>query len=141
MLDEVLKELQENSEKTFLNVLQSHVNNKLIRVEAPPRDLSPTPGITSLLALLKDMLSTANMSEGRESDMGKVVKFYQFKFFVNVGTNLKINTEKHKQAVSPKTFKVIPFKFLEMTFLPITNTFRKVNLMTNCTMASHLKSI
>lgn len=72
LLDELLKELQENSENAFLNMLQSHVNSKLIRVEATPRDLSPTPAITSLLALLRDMLSTANMSEGRESDMGKV---------------------------------------------------------------------
>lgn len=72
VLDEALSALVDNAEKTFLTSLQSQVNNKLIRVEAPPRDLSPTSGITSLLALLKDMLSTANMSEGRESDMGKV---------------------------------------------------------------------
>lgn len=73
LLDDVLKDLQDNSEKSFLNCLKSQVNNKLIRVEAPPRDLSPTPGITGLLGLLRDMLSTANMSEGRESDMGKVI--------------------------------------------------------------------
>lgn len=73
-MDETLKNLQDNSEEKYLNCLQSQVNNKLIRLEAPPRDLSPTPGITSLLILLRDMLSTANMSEGREIDMGKVYK-------------------------------------------------------------------
>lgn len=44
----------------------------LVRVEAPPRDLSPTSAINNLLALLRDILSTASMSEGRDLDMIKV---------------------------------------------------------------------
>jgi hypothetical protein len=72
VLEATLVELQERSEQTFLTSLQQQVNNMLVRVEAPPRDLSPTPAINHLLAILRDMLSTASMSEGRESDMGKV---------------------------------------------------------------------
>lgn len=75
MLDETLKELQEHCERVFLVSLQDQVNSKLVRVEAPPRDLSPTSAISSLLLILRDMLSTANMSEGREFDMGKVNKY------------------------------------------------------------------
>ncbi|XP_057652792.1 conserved oligomeric Golgi complex subunit 6 [Diorhabda carinulata] len=71
---ETLTELQENSEKCFLTSLQKQVDSKLVRVEAPPRDLSPTEAITNLLALLRDILSTANMSEGREMDMIKITQ-------------------------------------------------------------------
>lgn len=73
LLESTLNELQEKSEQTFLSSLQQQVNNMLVRVEAPPRDLSPTPAITHLLAVLRDMLSTASMNEGREWDMGKVI--------------------------------------------------------------------
>lgn len=45
----------------------------LVKVETPPRDLSPTPAVSQLLALLRDMLSTASMNEGREKDMSKVI--------------------------------------------------------------------
>jgi hypothetical protein len=74
VLEATLVELQERSEQTFLTSLQQQVNNMLVRVEAPPRDLSPTPAINHLLAILRDMLSTASMSEGRESDMGKIAQ-------------------------------------------------------------------
>lgn len=73
MLATTLSELQEKSEQTFLLALQQQVSSALVRVEMPPRDLSPTPAITHLLAVLRDMLSTASMSEGRETDMGKVI--------------------------------------------------------------------
>ncbi|KAF5304114.1 hypothetical protein FQA39_LY01899 [Lamprigera yunnana] len=74
LLAVTLLELQEKSEQTFLLALQQQVSNALVRVETPPRDLSPTPAINHLLAVLRDMLSTASMSEGRESDMGKIVQ-------------------------------------------------------------------
>ncbi|KAK5642430.1 hypothetical protein RI129_008597 [Pyrocoelia pectoralis] len=69
-----LSDLQEKSEQIFLLALQQQVANALVRVETPPRDLSPTPAISHLLAVLRDMLSTASMSEGRETDMGKIVQ-------------------------------------------------------------------
>ncbi|KAJ8937285.1 hypothetical protein NQ314_011965, partial [Rhamnusium bicolor] len=71
LFEQTLIELQNRCEQVFLVALQQQVNNMLIRVEAPPRDLSPTPAVNNLLAILRDMLSTASMSEGREVDMGK----------------------------------------------------------------------
>lgn len=71
-LEETLTDLQEKSEQVFLNSLTQQVNGLLVRVEAPPRDLSPTSAISQLLAVLRDMLSTASMSEGRETDMVKI---------------------------------------------------------------------
>lgn len=50
----------------------------LVKVETPPRDLNPTSAITQLLSLLRDMLSTASMNEGREKDMGKVNHYLHF---------------------------------------------------------------
>lgn len=67
-------ELQEKSEYAFFKALESQVSNMLVRVEAPPKDLTPTSSINSLLLILRDMLSTASMSEGRESDMVKARK-------------------------------------------------------------------
>lgn len=72
-METTLAEIQDKSEQTFLSSLQQQVNNMLVKVETPPRDLSPTPAITQLLAVLRDMLSTASMNEGREKDMGKVI--------------------------------------------------------------------
>ncbi|CAH0546527.1 unnamed protein product [Brassicogethes aeneus] len=74
LLEETLEELQKKSESAFLTSLQQQVNNMLIKVEAPPRDLSPTPAINLLLSILRDMLSTASMSEGREVDMIKIAQ-------------------------------------------------------------------
>lgn len=76
LLEETLCDLQDKSEQAFLVSLQQQVNNMLVRVEAPPRDLSPTPAINHLLAILRDMLSTASMNEGREVDMGKVNRYH-----------------------------------------------------------------
>lgn len=81
-LEIVLNELQERSEHVFLVSLQQKVNNMLVRVEAPPRDLSPTSAVNHLLAILRDMLSTASMSEGREHDMAKV--FQQLPFIIMI---------------------------------------------------------
>ncbi|CAG9862080.1 unnamed protein product [Phyllotreta striolata] len=74
LIQETLQQLQDNSEKAFLTTLQTQVDSKLVRVEAPPRDLSPTSAVTNLLAVLRDILSTANMSEGRETDMVKIAQ-------------------------------------------------------------------
>lgn len=67
-----MTEIQEKSEEKFLYSLQQKVDSMLVKVETPPRDLSPTPAVAQLLAVLRDMLSTASMNEGREKDMGKV---------------------------------------------------------------------
>lgn len=72
LLETTLTEIQDKSEQTFFVSLQQQVNTMLVKVETPPRDLTPTPAITQLLAVLRDMLSTASMNEGREKDMGKV---------------------------------------------------------------------
>ncbi|KAF7264303.1 hypothetical protein GWI33_000328 [Rhynchophorus ferrugineus] len=71
-LEETLNDLQDKSEQKFLGSLSEQVNSLLVRVEAPPRDLTPTSAISNLLAILRDMLSTASMSEGRETDMVKI---------------------------------------------------------------------
>ncbi|CAG9772275.1 unnamed protein product [Ceutorhynchus assimilis] len=71
-LEDTLTELLEKSEQVFLELLQQQINGLLVRVEAPPRDLSPTSAVSHLLAVLRDMLSTASMSEGRETDMIKI---------------------------------------------------------------------
>lgn len=60
-------------EYAFIKTLENQVSNILVRVEAPPKDLTPTSSINNLLSLLRDMLSTASMSEGREQDMVKVI--------------------------------------------------------------------
>ncbi|XP_044753342.1 conserved oligomeric Golgi complex subunit 6 [Coccinella septempunctata] len=73
-LEITLTELQNSSEKTFLSTLSQQISNMLIRIEAPQRDLSPTPAIIHILAILRDLLSTANMSEGRETDMMKIAQ-------------------------------------------------------------------
>ncbi|CAG9822334.1 unnamed protein product [Phaedon cochleariae] len=72
LVRETLANLQSLCENNFFGTLQQQVANKLVKVEAPPRDLSPTLAVTNLLAVLRDMLSTANMSEGREEDMAKI---------------------------------------------------------------------
>ncbi|XP_017780068.1 PREDICTED: conserved oligomeric Golgi complex subunit 6 [Nicrophorus vespilloides] len=74
LLESTMLELQEKSETAFLQSLQNQVTNMLVRVEAPPRDLSPTHSINNLLCVLRDILSTASMSEGRESDMGRIAQ-------------------------------------------------------------------
>ncbi|XP_022916394.1 conserved oligomeric Golgi complex subunit 6 [Onthophagus taurus] len=71
-LNSTLQELQENVEHAFIKTLEGQVSNMLVRVEAPPKDLTPTSSINNLLSLLRDMLSTASMSEGREQDMVKI---------------------------------------------------------------------
>ncbi|XP_054290392.1 conserved oligomeric Golgi complex subunit 6-like [Macrosteles quadrilineatus] len=73
-LDATLSELHSNSEKAFLSTLQSQVKQQLLeKVDAPPPDLSPSPGIPPLLTLLKEIISIASVAEGRQDDINKVV--------------------------------------------------------------------
>ncbi|KAJ8983853.1 hypothetical protein NQ317_016458 [Molorchus minor] len=72
LLQETLTELQNRCEQLFFVSLQQQVNNMLIKVESPPRNLSPTPVISNLVQTLRDMLSTSSLCEGREIDMGKI---------------------------------------------------------------------
>lgn len=81
LLETTLLELRDKSEQTFYQCLDNQISNMLVRVEAPPRDLSPTSAINNLLALLRDILSTASMSEGRDSDMIQV--WYTLLFFIS----------------------------------------------------------
>lgn len=73
-LEATLLELQKCSEKAFLSALQIQVKQQLLeRVEAPPADLSPSPGIPHLLSLLRDLLSLASIAEGKQEDISKIV--------------------------------------------------------------------
>ena len=68
-----LEELQELSQQTFLLALQSQVKQQLSeRIETPPSDLSPSPGVSQLLNLLREVLSVRNVAEGRQQDLTKV---------------------------------------------------------------------
>lgn len=72
MLDLTLCELEEKSEKIFLGTLHDQVTSALTNVEAPPRDLSPTTSINQMLLLLREILSTTSISEGRDKNVNKV---------------------------------------------------------------------
>lgn len=68
-----LEELQELSQHTFLLALQSQVRQQLSEcVETPPSDLSPSPGVSQLLNLLRDVLSVGCIAEGRQQDLPQV---------------------------------------------------------------------
>lgn len=85
LLETTLLDLQEKSEQTFYMSLNNQISNMLVRVESPPRDLSPTSAINNLLGLLRDILSTASMSEGRDFDMIKVMnceRLFVWDFFL-----------------------------------------------------------
>ncbi|XP_021917811.1 conserved oligomeric Golgi complex subunit 6 isoform X2 [Zootermopsis nevadensis] len=69
-----LEELQELSQHTFLLALQSQVRQQLSEcVETPPSDLSPSPGVSQLLNLLRDVLSVGCIAEGRQQDLPQIV--------------------------------------------------------------------
>ncbi|XP_026678602.1 conserved oligomeric Golgi complex subunit 6-like [Diaphorina citri] len=76
-LDKTLIELVETSEGVFVNTLQRMVRVKILeKVEAPGPDLIPSPGVTHLLNLLREMLSAAQHYEDetdRQSDTLRVV--------------------------------------------------------------------
>lgn len=73
MLQSTLQELQELSEQTFLLALQSQVKQQLSeRIETPPSDLSPSPSVSQLLNLLREVLSVGGVAERRQQDLTKV---------------------------------------------------------------------
>jgi conserved oligomeric Golgi complex subunit 6 len=78
-LEQILVELQQQSEASYLNsltyqvkvLLQSSTGSQLGM--RPQNDLAPTQSVGKLLNLLKEILSVANMVEGRQSDITKIV--------------------------------------------------------------------
>lgn len=60
-------------ECVFLNKLQNLVRDTLLeRIEAPPSDLSPSPGIGHLLNILRQVLSVAAVTEDKQEDTSMV---------------------------------------------------------------------
>lgn len=80
-MEETLSLMLEKSEQVFISSLRQQIDGLLVRVEAPPRDLSPTSAISHLLAVLRDMLSTASMSEGLKFLLKQLTE--EFIFFLN----------------------------------------------------------
>ena len=77
MLHTTLEELQELSQQTFLLALQAQVKQQLNeRIETPPSDLSPSPGVSQLLNLLREVLSVGSVAEGRQQDLVKVHLYF-----------------------------------------------------------------
>jgi hypothetical protein len=53
--------------------LQSQVKQQLSeRIETPPSDLSPSPSVSQLLNLLREVLSVGGVAERRQQDLTKV---------------------------------------------------------------------
>jgi hypothetical protein len=72
-LQSTLEELQELSQQTFLLALQSQVRQQLSEcIETAPSDLSPSPGVSQLLNLLREVLSVGSIAEGRQQDLTQV---------------------------------------------------------------------
>lgn len=71
-LGATLDALELRGESAFLGKLESRVSGRLAKVETPGRDLAPTAALHGLLAHLRDLLSSASMTEARESDMNKI---------------------------------------------------------------------
>lgn len=58
------------------------------RVAVPPSDLSPSPGVESLLNLLKELLSVAPVSESQHYYLNKVLIFnriFKHKVMIDCG--------------------------------------------------------
>lgn len=73
LLESTLKELQDQARQAFLSALQIQVKTELSDgVETPPADLVPAPGVTRLLAVLREVLSVASMAETRQKDLTEV---------------------------------------------------------------------
>jgi hypothetical protein len=61
-------------ECVFLNKLQNLVRDTLLeRIEAPPSDLSPSPGIGHLLNILRQVLSVAAITDDKQEDTSMIV--------------------------------------------------------------------
>ncbi|VVC28234.1 Conserved oligomeric Golgi complex subunit 6 [Cinara cedri] len=69
-----IQELHKTMECVFLNKLQNLVRETLLeRIEAPPSDLSPSPGIGFLLNILRQVLSVAAVTEDKQEDTSMIV--------------------------------------------------------------------
>lgn len=75
-LQECLRDLQVASEQAYLTALAGQVKAYLSGgLEPPNNDLAPSKNVTRALALLKEILSVANMTSSsvRQSDIAKIV--------------------------------------------------------------------
>lgn len=73
-LCQTIEELHKTMECVFLNKLQNLVRDTLLeRIEAPPLDLSPSPGIGHLLNILRQVLSVAAVTEDKQEDTSMIV--------------------------------------------------------------------
>ncbi|KAG8224118.1 hypothetical protein J437_LFUL001812 [Ladona fulva] len=73
MLELTLKELLQLAMQTFIMALKSAVSLICDKIEPPPADLSPPPGLSHALAMLKDILSVTSVGEDRKNDLLKIV--------------------------------------------------------------------
>ncbi|XP_050543200.1 conserved oligomeric Golgi complex subunit 6 isoform X2 [Daktulosphaira vitifoliae] len=72
-LCQTITELHKTMECVFLNKLQNLVRDTLLeRIEAPPSDLSPSPGIGYLLSILRQVLSVAAVTEDKHDDISMI---------------------------------------------------------------------
>ncbi|XP_050421037.1 conserved oligomeric Golgi complex subunit 6 [Adelges cooleyi] len=73
-LCQTIVELHKTMECVFLNKLQNLVRDTLLeRIEAPPTDLSPSPGIGHLLNILRQVLSVAAVTEDKQDDISMII--------------------------------------------------------------------
>jgi len=77
------------SENTYLNSLSQQVKSLLqgpmgavVGLEPPQSDLVPSKNVGMLLNILKEILSVANMVEGRQNDTTKVIDYLFRKQFI-----------------------------------------------------------
>ncbi|XP_068085957.1 conserved oligomeric Golgi complex subunit 6 [Anabrus simplex] len=74
LLQSTLREMSELSRQTFLMTLENQVKQHLREpLETSRADLAPAAGISRVLSLLKEVLAVANISEGRQEDLKKIV--------------------------------------------------------------------
>lgn len=75
-LESCLTEVQQVSETFYLNSLTQQVRDILgKRYDLQQSDLAPPPSVRKLLAILKELLSVANIVEGRQQDITKIVSY------------------------------------------------------------------
>lgn len=105
LLQSTLEELQELSQQTFLLTLQMQVKQHLSQgIETPPSDLSPSPGVSQLLNLLREVLSVSSVAERRQQDLIKVrqrktVVFLKYEVTLNRNqVHVTVRKMKHVQA-------------------------------------------
>lgn len=73
-LEQCLIEVQQVSETFYLNSLTQQVRDILgHHNNLQPADLAPPPSVRKLLTMLKELMSVANMVEGRQQDITKIV--------------------------------------------------------------------